>query len=198
MLKRLRTEGASAESELWRVNQSSNRECLRARWVCHGTERRCQRARRDRIRGWGDECRRAGSGWVSGRLGAFDDSPRKRVIRSSDSLAEGTQRTCAVWTATRKPGDRCLGHALQRLDDDRSGRNRPSPRGRSRQLLKRLRRTLKYCEAARSAWQWRVMEAPGLPRSCANSQLTQNVSDSCKMATYFGYEQIDACARTRL
>ena len=57
---------------------------------------------------------------------------------------------------------------------------------------------LKYCKAARSAWQWRVMEAPGLPRSCANSQLTQNVSDSCKMATYFGYEQIDACARTRL
>ena len=53
---------------------------------------------------------------------------------------------------------------------------------------------LKYCKAARSAWQWRVMEAPGLPRSCSNSQLPQNVSDSCKMATYFGYEQIDACA----
>ena len=101
---------------------ATNRECLWARWPCHGTERRCQRARRDRTSGWGDECRRAGSGWVSGRLGAFDDSPTKRVVRSSDLLAEGTQRTCAVWTATRKPGDSRLGHALQRLDDDRSGR----------------------------------------------------------------------------
>ena len=53
----------------------------------------------------------------------------------------------------------------------------------------------KHCEAARSAWQWCVVEAPGLPRSCANnSQLPQNVSDACEMTTYFGYEQIDTCA----
>ena len=55
-----------------------------------------------------------------------------------------------------------------------------------------------YCKAARSAWQWRVMQAPGLPRgSCAKNssrQLPQNVSDACEMATYFGYEQIDTCA----
>ena len=56
-----------------------------------------------------------------------------------------------------------------------------------------------YCKAARSAWQWRVMQAPGLPRgSCASKnssrQLPQNVSDACEMATYFGYEQVDVCA----
>lgn len=54
---------------------------------------------------------------------------------------------------------------------------------------------LKYCDAARSAWQSRIMEATGLPTSCANiSQLPQSVSDTCEAAMYFGYEQIDTCA----